>query len=339
MARIRAEGLHDDLFDVVAGASGGPKWLALTRLDRAVFGRWFRTRHRPLHLIGSSIGCWRFACLAQDDPVAASARFESAYLDYAVESPADAARLTGDCRRFLRVILGADGARQILSHPSRRLSILAVRGRGPLGRDHPVSLGTGLALAALANAVRRQALPLFFERTLLHDARTPPPFDLAWGFATHAVPLNAANLEAALLATAAVPFVFQAVAGIAGAKPGLYMDGGIMDYHLDIPYREPGLVLYPHFSDRIVPGWFDKALHWRRPDRRNLARTLLLCPSRAFLDALPHGKIPDRGDFKRMPTAERQAYWRRVVAETERLADAFEEAVDRDRVPDLVEPL
>lgn len=32
MARIRTEDLHEDLFDVVAGASGGPKWLALTRL-------------------------------------------------------------------------------------------------------------------------------------------------------------------------------------------------------------------------------------------------------------------------------------------------------------------
>ena len=40
-------------------------------------------------------------------------------------------------------------------------------------------------------------------------------------------------------------------------------DGGIIDYHLHLPYhRAQGLVLYPHFIDRIVPGWLDKALPW-----------------------------------------------------------------------------
>ena len=48
MERIRRDGLHEDLFDVVAGASGGAKWLGLTRLDQALFGRWFRSRTRPL---------------------------------------------------------------------------------------------------------------------------------------------------------------------------------------------------------------------------------------------------------------------------------------------------
>jgi len=339
MARIRAEGLHEDLFDVVAGASGGPKWLALTRLDRAVFGRWFGARNRPLHLVGSSIGCWRFACVAQDDPVAACARFEEEYLRYRVEAPVTAARLTEDCRHLLRVILGEHGAAEILAHPAKRLSMLTVRGRGVMGRGHPAGLGAGLAAAALANAVSRHTLPLFFERTLVHDARSLPPFDLHTGFATHAVPLTMGNLEAALLATGAVPFVFEPVAGLDGAKPGLYLDGGIMDYHLDIPFRTPGLVLYPHFSDRIVPGWFDKGLRWRRPDRRNVARTLLLCPSREFLAALPHGKIPDRGDFKRIPTEERLRYWKRVVDETERLADAFREVVETGRIMDVVEAL
>lgn len=343
MARIRAEGLHEDLFDVVAGASGGPKWLALTRLDRAIFGRWFRDRQRPLHMVGSSIGCWRFTCVAQRDPVAACRRFEEAYLGYVVEAapgnPITAARLTEDCRQLLAIILGEGGAGEVLSHPAMRLSILAVRGRGMLGRDHPLSLGSGLAAAAIANAVSRRSLPLFFERTLVHDTRDDPPFDLAGGFATHAVALTPGNLVPALLATAAVPFLFQPVPALEGGKPGLYLDGGIMDYHLDIPYRAPGLVLYPHFSDRVVPGWFDKALRWRKAAPANLSRTLLLCPSREFLASLPHGKIPDRGDFTKLTTAARHTYWQRVVAETERLVDCFNEAVEKQTVPDLLEPL
>jgi len=339
LARIRADGLHDGLFDVVAGASGGPKWLALTRLDRSVFGRWFRNRNRPLHLVGSSIGCWRFACVAQDDPVAACARFEDAYLAYEVDPPASPARLTRDCRDLLDIILAGDARRQILRHPFKRLSILAVRGRGPLGHAHPLSLGTGLAAAALANLASRRSLPLFFERTLVKDSRDPPPFDIRNGFPTQSVALTEQNLVPALLATAAVPFLFEPVSELQGGRPGLYLDGGIMDYHLDIGFRPPGLVLYPHFSDRVVPGWFDKGLRWRRPDPRNLSRTLLLCPSADFVARLPHGKIPDRSDFRRMPNAERLVYWKRVVSETQRMADCFDEAVETGRVMDLIQPL
>ena len=338
-ARIREEGYHQELFDVVAGASGGPKWLTLTRLDRAIFGTWFKDRTRPLHLIGSSIGTWRFACIAQRDPVAACARFEEAYLEYVVERPVTPSRLTQDGRDLLRVILGRDGPREILSHPAMRLAILAVRGRGPAGRNHPLFMGTGLVAAAIGNAISRRSLPLFFERTLIHDTRSLPPFDCGTGFPTQPVPLTVDNLETALLASGAVPFLFDLVAELQGARPGLYMDGGIMDYHLDIGFRPSGLVLYPHFFDRVVPGWFDKFLGWRRANGTNLSRTLLICPSREFVAALPHGKIPDRGDFKRFPTAERLSYWKRVVAETERLVDAYHEAVERDRVPDLLEPL
>lgn len=337
--RLREEGLHEDLFDVVAGASGGPKWLALTRLDRAIFGRWFRQRTRPLAMVASSIGGWRFACVARRDPVEACRRFEEYYLGYTVEPPVTPARLTADCRRILEVILGETGAEEILSHPAMRLAILAVRGKGPIGRRHPVGMGAGLAAAALANGISRRSLPLFFERTLIYDARSRPPFDCRQGFPTQPVPLTPQNLVPALLASGAVPFVFEPVPELHGARPGLYLDGGIMDYHLDIPYQAPGLVLYPHFSDRIVPGWFDKALRWRRPDPRNLSRTLLVCPSREFLATLPGGKVPDRSDFRRLPTAERLRVWRAAVTETQRLADAWSEAVETGRAPDLLEPL
>lgn len=340
MARIRRDGLHDDLFDVMAGASGGAKWLALTRLDQAMFGRWFRTRTRPLHMVGSSIGTWRFACLAQRDPVDACKRFEASYLDYAIADDVTTTELTDHCRDFLNVIFGVDGIDHLLAHPFMRQSILAVRGRGPINpRAGKLSLGLGLGAAGLANLASRRSLPIFFERTVLHDARTPPPFDLTGEFPTQAVPLSRGNLVDALLASGSVPFVFDGIVDPEGARPGLYLDGGIMDYHLDIPYTPPGLVLYPHFSHRIVPGWFDKTLPWRRARAATLSRTLVLCPSVEFAAALPYGKIPDRGDFKRLDTATRQKYWRTAVAETDRLADCWLEAVEKDQVPDLLEPL
>jgi hypothetical protein len=116
-----------------------------------------------------------------------------------------------------------------------------------------------------------------------------------------------------------------------GAPAGVYRDGGVADYHFgeDIDPSD-GIALYPHFYPHLVPGWFDKALHWRRV--RGLRRVVLLSPSAEHVAALPNGRIPDRGDFVRMSDSERVAAWRRVVELSARLGDAFGELVAGGRI-------
>jgi hypothetical protein len=48
-------------------------------------------------------------------------------------------------------------------------------------------------------------------------------------------------------------------------------------------------------------------------------------PSREYLAALPFGKLPDRGDFKRFESdyEGRVAYWKKAIAESARLGDEF----------------
>src|ERR1044071_1508586 len=78
---IRDRGLRAEDVDVIPAASGGAKWLAIAGLDRYLFGEFLQQpRQRPMHLIGSSIGSWRMACLAQRDPVAALGRGDNAYI-------------------------------------------------------------------------------------------------------------------------------------------------------------------------------------------------------------------------------------------------------------------
>src|SRR5215212_7234267 len=90
---IRERGLRAEDVDVIPGASGGAKWIALAGLDRFLFGEFFRgERARPLHLIGSSIGSWRMAAFAQRDPVAALERGVHAYIHDQKYSPKPSAR-------------------------------------------------------------------------------------------------------------------------------------------------------------------------------------------------------------------------------------------------------
>jgi len=219
-----------------------------------------------------------------------------------------------------------------------------VRGRGPLARaETRRAAAFGFALAAAANAAGRARLAHFLERVVFHDPRD----ELHWlgtrfdAFHTRFAPLSAGNLREALLASGSIPLVLEAVTGIAHAPTGAYWDGGIIDYHLHLPYpRAGGFVLYPHFADHIVPGWLDKSFRWRRARGAWLDHMVLVAPSPEFVAALPNRKLPDRGDFKRygQDNAARLRDWTRAIGESDRLADAFARWLER---PDMgtVQPL
>ena len=337
---IRREGFAPERIGTIAGASGGAKWLVLSQLDRAILTHVLPRMRGPVHTIGTSIGAWRFACYAQHDPLAAVDRFEEAYIEQSYSEQPDRHEVTAKSREILDIALGAQGGGEILGHPLLRTHVLAVRARNLAASEHRLLLTAGLIAAASCNALNRRLLALFFQRALFFDARSTPPFFDMDGFAMQRVELSAENLHDVILATGSIPLVLSGVRDIHGAAPGVYRDGGVIDYHLDLPHSDTErITLYPHFFDRIVPGWFDKKLTWRSARPAHVDRTLLICPSPQFVAALPYGKIPDRTDFHRYPPAERVRIWREVVAACRALADEFLEAVERDDFESRLLPL
>src|SRR5258706_4261454 len=77
--KIRAHGLDPALVEIIPGAAGGPKGLGIAGLDRAIFGEWLPSRPRVRHLIGASIGAWRFAAACLPDPARALAEVARLY--------------------------------------------------------------------------------------------------------------------------------------------------------------------------------------------------------------------------------------------------------------------
>lgn len=337
---VRAHGFDVANVGTLAGASGGAKWLVLSQLDRAILQSVVPRLVGPVHLIGSSIGSWRFACYGQAQPVAAIERFEAAYLDQTYSDKPDIHEITRKSREILKYMLGPEGVREILDNPLLRTHIMTVRSRHITASENRWLLAAGLLSAAGLNAVHRRTLGLFFERALFFDPRELPPFFDATGFPLQQIRLTSGNLEDAVAASGSIPLVLSGVRDIDGARTGTYRDGGIIDYHLDLPHSaEERLTLFPHFYDRIVPGWFDKQLKWRRPNAGNVDRTILISPSAEFVASLPHGKIPDRSDFTRYEPAERVRIWRQCVAMCERLADEFNEVIERDQLAARLQPL
>lgn len=326
---------------MVAGASGGPKWFVLYGLDRYLFGSFFRGRQRPLHTIGSSAGAWRLACLGLDDPLAAIDRLASLYSTqtYSSSRP-DRHEVSEEARRLLHRVLGDDGPRQIADNAVVRVNIIADRARGLLGSERQAPLSVGLAACALANAFSRRTLGWFFERTVFHSRHGRDELMSFDDLPTRRVALTADNVPRALMASGSIPLIMEGVSGIPGARRGVYRDGGITDYHLDLRYDElDGLVLYPHFYAGLTPGWFDKLLRWRCVDPSHFDNVVLVTPSAQFVASLPYGKIPDRKDFEVLDEQRRIDYWTAVLAASRQLGEDFINLVEHGRGIGEVRPL
>ncbi|MBS24492.1 MAG: hypothetical protein CMQ28_02490, partial [Gammaproteobacteria bacterium] len=99
-------------------------------------------------------------------------------------------------------------------------------------------------------------------------------------------------------------------------------DGGITDYHFDWQFDMGNeLVLYPHFSSQVIPGWFDKQIKWRKVNNEHLNNVVLLVPSKEFVSSLPGQKIPDRNDFRRYDYETRVKVWQEVIEKSEAIAE------------------
>lgn len=336
-------GLRPSDVRVVPAAAGGPKGLVLNPLDRFLFGRWLPQGAGPVHLLGASIGAWRMASACLPDADAALARLAEDYVEQRYEhAPGRAPTPAHVSQRFGETLAAHFGGREaaLLAHPRNRLHVFTSRGRhGLLRREGRWRTPLGYLGAFASNVVSRRAMSGWLERVVFHDPRDALPVPLV-DYRTHAVALTPANLRPSVLASCSIPFWLQAVVDIPGAPPGAYWDGGITDYHLHLDYAAmgEGLVLYPHFQAQLVPGWLDKALRHRHRASARLANVVVLAPDPQWVQAvLPDGKLPDRGDFQRFAddVPARAQRWRRAIAESQRLADEFAEAVQRPSIDAL----
>jgi hypothetical protein len=320
-AWIRKRGLAPADIRCVPAAAGGPKGLGLLPLDLRLFGRggWLHEATN-LHLVGASIGAWRLFCAAQRDADAALTRLREGYLSQRFPRKPTPRQVSDQSRLLARALL--DDGRLPPLRDGVSLSVITARARGALARGHGAA---AFMHSAARNLAGRRHLAAHMERVVFASGASafPPVCD---AFGCTRVPLTDANAEDALLASGSIPLIFTPVRDPSGAPPGAYWDGGLIDYHLLLPYQQfDGLVLYPHFVPFITPGWLDKYLPWRRHARAHhwLDNLLLIAPSPAFLARLPNGKLPDRNDFTRYGEQQdaRERDWRRAVAECERLAD------------------
>jgi hypothetical protein len=293
-----------------------------------------------LSFIGASIGTWRFAAIAQKQAKDAYDKFEYEYIHQKYPKRPTLDDLYKEVTRTLDAYLDDKGINEILTNPQKRLNILATHCTGPAASENALALFLVLAGGHVSNIIKRESLGKFFKRTLLYDPRDIPPFFHMNSFPIHKAPITKENMKASILASGSVPFLMEGIKDIPGAPPGIYRDGGIIDYHLDIPFinDDEGIVLFPHYMERIIPTWFDKKIPWKKPMSENMDRVVVVCPSRSFVNTLPGRRIPNKYDF-RFSDAKRIGYWKKIVKRCEHLGEVFMEAVESGKIKDKIKSL
>ena len=348
---IQEQGFKQELFTNFLGASGGPKWFTLFGLDKYLFGDFFKNRTTELNLIGSSAGAFRAACLTQNNPVQAIEGLAHNYAHTVYSKKPSAGEIASTAVGIVDQLFANNGANEVINNKIFKAHFLVAKCNGLTSFDNKIIQGAGLIQSILLNKIGRRFLSKQYQRYIFKHPSSNLTINDPYNFDNVYQTLTSDNIKNALLASGSIPMVMSGIQNIKGSTKGTYRDGGIIDYHFDFSLRNGaqehcssncradegsqkvesivknhGLTLYPHFSSEPKAGWFDK-----NSSRKVLAssydNTVLLAPSEKFIQSLPFKKIPDRTDFTELDSSTRIKYWLRVLEETDKLAECFNEFV------------
>ena len=335
LAEIQQHGLRPERIKLMVGASGGPKWLMLSRLDQYLTEHFFPSATQPIALLGSSIGSWRMACYAQNNPLETFKEFEHLYINQRYSEKLTAAEIGEYIDIVLSQLFSNSRAKEVVNNPLRKLHIVAVRNRKLLNGHSKMAQGIGLLSAAFGNLFSAKAVEALYPRVIISPNKSTTPYF----FEPETIELTPENLSQSLVASGAIPMV-MAPTKIEGGKNRWHWDGGLVDYHFSGPFNvEDGLVFYPHFFPKITPGWLDKAIPWRKAKADDYDNVVMLAPSEEFIASLPYGKIPDRKDFENLSNKDRETYWNAVLEATNVLVNDLDTALKKDGARSAVMPI
>ncbi|OPY13864.1 MAG: hypothetical protein A4E66_00594 [Syntrophus sp. PtaB.Bin001] len=340
---IRDGGFSFNSITAYFAPAAGPRWLAATGFDLTLLKAGLLGRHKPIRLIGSSSGAWRFAAWVQPEAEKSYQTLIDSYIRMPVRRGDRAKTVMKTLIKVINSYIEDDALPFALAHKNYRLAVLTSRVRHLVASETSWIQSSGLVLCFLMNAMSRSRLNQFMERVVFYNGPKPPSFCLQKPFRGRYVHLNQANFRHAILASGAVPVVVAGVRDIYGAPRGIYRDGGLIDYHQTHDYAENDgeVTLFFHHQERIVPGWFDKRLKYRKTPDELLDHTLMIFPTDGFVERLPLGKLPDRKDFKTFvdDPAARIRNWQETVRLSAPLGEQFLELVESGKLRQAVERL
>jgi len=340
---IKDGGFDFDAVTTYFGAAVGPRWLVASGFDQTLLAGNYLGCKKPAYLVGASAGAWRFAAWIQPEAIEAYRKFLQAYITVGFTRKDTPQAILEKFALIMNEYIEDDALPFALANKRYRYCVITARGRGGVASDRPWLQKSALGLGYILNFFSRNNLYAFAERVVFYNSAKPPAFCFQSQFRGRFVRMNEVNFKYAVMASGAIPLVVAGVHNIFGAPRGVYRDGGLIDYHLSHQFaaKENELVLFFHHQERIIPGWLDKKIKRRMPDKKTLANVVMVFPSQSFVDRLPNGKVPDRDDFIAYSDNNRERIdkWSKAVELSAPLGEDFLELVESGRIREMVEKM
>ena len=285
---IQENGFTSDHFTAMLGASGGPKWFTLFGLDKYLFGEFFKDRTKPLDMLGTSAGAFRFGALSQANPVAAISSLAEIYSHTVYSDKADASEISDKAIELLDAVYSPENIQESVNNPVFRPHFIVAKCSGLTSFENKILQTLGLVASLGLNRLDRGLLKHQYQRYLFRPLSSQLTVSDEHQFDTQYKELTVNNFYHALLASGSIPLVMRGIRDISGCPKGMYRDGGIIDYHFDLAIRsqaadeQQGLTLYPHFNQQPKAGWFDKNLS-RSVSAKHYDNVVMITPSEEFV--------------------------------------------------------
>ncbi len=340
---IKDGGFNFDSVGTYFGPAVGPRWLVASGFDLTLLRGCFLGCSKPVQLVGSSAGAFRFAAWLQPEAIKSYQTLMDAYINVSYTRNDTPAMALGKITQIINAYLEDDALPFALNNKKYRLNVITSRARGLVAFQNTGLQKIGLAACFVFNFFSRNNIHKFAERIVFYNDSKPPAFCFKSQFQGKYVQLNEINFKYAVLASGAIPLIIEGVRDIYDAPRGIYRDGGLIDYHLSHQFaaKENDIVLFFHHQERIIPGWLDKNIKHRAPEPHTLNNVLMILPSPNFVESLPGGRVPDRADLVTFidDPETRIKNWRKTVELSAPLGEDFLELVESGKIRNVVEKL
>lgn len=323
----------------VAAAAGGPKWFTTYGLVRYIIDE-LTNDNLPRFYVGSSVGSWQMAAACTESPGDALDRLRSAYTNHIYSDKPDEQEISDACANIIMHMVDKESV-SIVKNEIKQLLIVTSRGKGLASYHNKFALSLGLGVAALGHTIKRSWLNNFMSREIFTNSQGLPFNESKDELNTKVHSLSQSNLIDAMRASGAIPLLMKAI-NIAGTS-GTYWDGGIVDYHMALPYdrMDSRVVLLPHFSPYVLAGWFDKHLPYiRHADKEVMADVVLIHPSKYYVSRLPRKQISTLDDFEHygLDQQSRISYWNQISEISLELGAELKDHIANGTLKDIIEP-
>jgi hypothetical protein len=340
---IQDGGFHFDRVTTYFGPATGPRWLIASGFDLALLKNGLLGRSKAIHLVGSSAGAMRFAAWLQPEPEKSYRTLIESYIGITYKRNDTPATVLESLVDLANSYIEDDALSFALTNKKYRLAIITVRARNLVASELKWVQQIGIGICFLFNAINRSYIHDFAERVVFYNGPKPPHFCLRPDYRGRYIRLNEINFKYAVMASGAIPLVVAGIKDIYGAPSGVYRDGGLIDYHMTHNYAQTNedIILFFNHQERIIPGWLDKRLSYRRPQADIMDNVVMIYPTDSFIANLPGGKVPERDDFAIFidDPASRIKNWRRAVELAQPLGEEFLELVESKKIKDVVEKI